>query len=177
MRNEKKRIVWDGTLFAISHGRSCFFLLSLLFGEGIKKLFQPALVAFGEGGVFLQHQQGIVCNGDPMGIFREIGASGEIVQTDIVEVCQLYGTGKGKFSFSLFIFAIRMESESFRTVIWVTALSPVNISRTAFPNWANILLATNRNNKRLNNLFFFISKTHIVIVTKMDKRAKHTDCF
>lgn len=46
-----------------------------------------------------------------------------------------------------------------------------------FPNWANILLATNRNNKRLNNLFFFISKTHIVIVTKMDKRAKHTDCF
>ncbi|EYA36831.1 hypothetical protein M075_4653 [Bacteroides fragilis str. 20793-3] len=38
-------------------------------------------------------------------------------------------------------------------------------------------MVTNRNNKRPNNLFFFISKTHKVIVTGMDKRAKHTDCF
>ena len=54
----------------------------------------------------MQNQQGIVCNGDPVRIFREIGASGEIVQTDIVEIRQQDGTGKGKFSFSLFIFAI-----------------------------------------------------------------------
>ena len=40
---------------------------------------------------FLQHQQGIVCNGDPVRIFREIGASGEIVQTDIVEIRQQDG--------------------------------------------------------------------------------------
>lgn len=76
-----------------------------------------------------------------------------------------------------FISAIRTESESFRTAVRVATLSPVNISRTAFPNCAHILLVTNRNNKRPNNLFFFISKTHKVIVTGMDKRAKHTDCF
>ena len=106
MRNEKKRIVWDGTLFAISHGRSCFFLLSLLFGEGVEKLLQPALVAFGEGGVFLQNQQGIVCNGDPVRIFREIGASGEIVQTDIVEIRQQDGKIQRDRMLSLFVIGV-----------------------------------------------------------------------
>lgn len=80
------------------------------------------------------------------------------------------------FSF-FFIFVICMEFELFWIVVWVVILLFVNILWIVFFNCVYILLVINRNNKRLNNLFFFILKIYKVIVIGMDKCVKYIDCF
>ena len=85
-------------------------MLSLLFIEGVEELFQLALVAFGEGVVFLEHGSGVFVERNGTAVDRNVGASGDVVQTDPVEVRQLDGTRKRKFTFSFFIFAIVLGS-------------------------------------------------------------------
>ena len=69
-------------------------MLSLLFIEGVEELFQLALVAFGEGVVFLEHGSGVFVERNGTAVDRNVGASGDVVQTDPVEVRQLDGTRK-----------------------------------------------------------------------------------
>ena len=76
-------------------------MLSLLFIEGVEELFQLALVAFGEGVVFLEHGSGVFVERNGTAVDRNVGASGDVVQTDPVEVRQLDGTRKRKFTLVL----------------------------------------------------------------------------
>lgn len=48
------------TAFSIFCGLLCFFLLCLLFEQGVQELFQFPLVAFGEGGVFLKDGRSVL---------------------------------------------------------------------------------------------------------------------
>lgn len=48
------------TAFSIFCGLLCFFLLCLLFEQGVQELFQFPLVAFGEGGVFLKNGRSVL---------------------------------------------------------------------------------------------------------------------
>lgn len=48
------------TAFPIFCGLLCFFLLCLLFEQGVQELFQFPLVAFGEGGVFLKDGRSVL---------------------------------------------------------------------------------------------------------------------
>ena len=48
------------TAFPIFCGLLCFFLLCLLFEQGVQELFQFSFVAFGEGGVFLKDGRSVL---------------------------------------------------------------------------------------------------------------------
>ena len=48
------------TAFPIFCGLLCFFLLCLLFEQGVQELFQFPFVAFGEGGVFLKDGRSVL---------------------------------------------------------------------------------------------------------------------
>ena len=54
-------------------------MLSLLFIEGVEELFQLALVAFGEGVVFLEHGSGVFVERNGTAVDRNVGASGDVV--------------------------------------------------------------------------------------------------